>query len=65
MWNRLQGLMAELLPGWARDHALRRQRRRALRNAAYPAADETTAARPASSAPAPRAEERPEGGRGT
>lgn len=47
MWNRLQGLMTELLPGWARDYALRRERRRALRNAAYPAADEATAARPA------------------
>lgn len=55
MWNRLQGLMAELLPGWARDHALRRQRRRALEAAAYPAADEATAARPAS-----REELRPE-----
>ena len=48
MWNRLQGLMAELLPGWARDHALRRERRRTLHAAAYPAADEATATRPAS-----------------
>ncbi len=63
MWNRLQGLMAELLPGWARDHALRRQRWRALRDAAYPAADEATAAR--LTAPAPRAEDRPGDGHGT
>lgn len=63
MWNRLQGLMAELLPGWARDYALRRQRRRTLRDAAYPAADEATAARPAPTAA--RAEDRPEDGRGT
>lgn len=26
MWNRLQGLMSELLPGWARNRALRRRR---------------------------------------
>jgi len=31
MWNRLQGLMAELLPGWARRRALLRHRRTTAR----------------------------------